>query len=114
MPTDTKIIKHSCFCGAELRSVSGWVGHDLTFHMINSGCLSVGEARAELNHGIARRETIELLASWVLDRADQGDHWRAGDPERLPCGCVVSYDREQTDTRCGTTWCSFNRFVVTV
>lgn len=74
---------------------------ELLFRMINEGEISVGEAREELAKGLLPRDAQELVASWVLDRADQGDHWRAGDPERLLCGCVVSYDREQIDTWCG-------------
>jgi hypothetical protein len=69
-------------------------------HMVNAGELTVGEARAELASAPLPADAAELLATWVLDRADQGDHWRAGDPETLACGCVLSYDREQVDRRC--------------
>lgn len=108
----TASIKIACQCGAEVRTTTGWVSHDLLFHMINSGCISVGEARVELQTLTLRRETQELLASWVLDRAEQGDHWRAGDPERLSCGCVVSYDREQVDTQCETSFCILPKVLV--
>lgn len=75
--------------------------YSLLSHMINAGEITVGEARKELHENIAlTMAERELLAGWVLDRAEQGDDWRAGDPVTLPCGCRVSYDGEQVDQEC--------------
>lgn len=87
---------------------------DMIFRMVNNGDLSVGEARAELASPLCTPDVAAILAPWVMDRAIQGDHWRAGDPELLPCGCVVSYDREQVDTRCDgpRSTCHLDRVLV--
>lgn len=76
---------------------------ELLFSMINKGEISVGEAREELARGLLPADARELVAGWVIERADQGDSWRAGDPVVLPCGCRVSYDGEQVDTQCDGT-----------
>src|SRR3954471_20310883 len=68
-------------------------------HMINSGELTVGEARAELASPLLDADSAALLAGWVLDRADQGDDWRAGDPVRRANGIVTAYVDECVDPR---------------
>lgn len=101
MPTNTS---DTCpECGVSY-SIIGCRTYSLLNHMINAGEISVGEARKELHENVLlTMAEKELLASWVLDRADQGDEWRAGDPVTLPCGCRVSYDGEQLDTQCDGT-----------
>lgn len=76
---------------AMARSVPGRRTFDLLFHMVNNGELTVGEARAELQSNILDRASVEFLAGWILDRADQGDGWRAGDPVVRPDGKRVAY-----------------------
>jgi hypothetical protein len=77
----------------------------LLAHMVNAGELTVGEAKAELaaDFGVATfdAEAREILAGWVLARADQGDDWAAGQPVTLTCGCRVSYDATQPERNCG-------------
>lgn len=81
-------------------------------HMVNKGEITVGEAREALNDVTLDRQSIELLAGWVLDRADQGDNWKAGDQETLPCGCVVSYDRTQLGSQCESDNCTAGDYLI--
>jgi hypothetical protein len=62
-------------------------------HMVNKGEITLAEARAEMATCIDR-DTAAFLAGWVMDRADQDDAWRAGDPVRLSDGRVVAYADE--------------------
>lgn len=62
-------------------------------HMVNKGEITLGEARAELATCIDR-DTSAMLAGWIMDRSDQDDSWRAGDPVRLPDGTIVAYGDE--------------------
>jgi hypothetical protein len=98
MTTTTQPTHYTCSeCG--VRSIRvGSMAATMLRHMINAGEISVGEARAEMNSNLLPRDAVEELAGWVIHRADQGDEWRAGDPEVLPCGCRVAYnDIEQIE-----------------
>lgn len=85
--------------------------YTLISHMVNAGHISVGEARDELRSNILDSDSREFLAGWVLERSDQGDHWRAGDQETLPCGCIISYDRTQVGERCESDRCLLDQFL---
>jgi hypothetical protein len=99
-------------CGAEVLIIGTRIA-TLLNHMVNAGEISVGEARQELASGFLPADAVEALAGWVIARSDQDDSWRAGDPEALPCGCVVSYDREQVGVRCDGPGCVLGRVLVT-
>jgi hypothetical protein len=86
--------------------------YELIFRLINEGGITVGEARQALEHCWLDRESRELLAGWVMDRADQGEDWRAGDPIVIECGCRISYDHEQVDTRCDGPACLLDRYLL--
>jgi hypothetical protein len=98
-------------CGASILIIGTRMA-SLLNHMVNKGEITVGEAREALNDVTLDAQSRELLAGWVLDRAEQGDHWKAGDQETLPCGCVVSYDRTQVGSRCETDRCVLSSFVL--
>lgn len=86
-------------CGASI-FIIGTRMASLLNHMVNKGEITVGEAREALNDVTLDRQSRELLAGWVLDRAEQGDNWKAGDQEQLSCDCIVSYDRTQVGYNC--------------
>jgi hypothetical protein len=99
-PTTTPRYYHCPECDIDVL-VLGTMTYTMLLHMVNKGEITVGEARAELaTRSLLDMDSRELLASWVLDRADQGDDWKAGDPVTLPCGCRVSYDGTQHDAVC--------------
>jgi hypothetical protein len=100
-------------CGARILVLGTTRTYALVAHMVNAGEISVGEAREELD-GPLPGDAAAFLAGWVLERRDQGDHWRAGDPETLRCGCRISYDRTQVDERCETRGCQLDRFLIPV
>lgn len=97
MTTATKTHDTCLACG-ETYLILGTRTYAMLRHMINAGEITVGEARDTLRQEFLTTDERELLAGWVLDRADQGDDWKAGDPESLPCGCRRGYsDIEQLD-----------------
>lgn len=81
-------------CGETFVAVTGTRYYAMISHMVNKGEITVGEARAELANPLTDDNTAAFLAGWVMDRADQGDDWKAGMPVRLPNGAVVDYDDE--------------------
>lgn len=95
-------------CGLEVL-VIGTVTRTMVSHMINAGEITVGEARAELDAGFLPADAVEELAGWVLHRADQGDDWKAGDPEVLPCGCRVAYSFAEVEVNCDDAKCAGRR-----
>jgi len=111
MPTTTRTRYYDCpECGAHLL-VLRTMHYTMLDHMLQAGEITVGEMRDEISDPITQAllgpEDLSLLAGWVLHRADQGDDWRAGDPEVLPCGCRVAYyDPEQVE-RCGSPVCTY-------
>lgn len=107
MPTNNRPM--TCTeCGSDI-IIIGTRGYSLLRHMVNAGEITVGEARAELSSPVLTDEERSFLAGWVLERSDQGDHWKAGDQETLTCGCIISYDREQIGSHCGTAACVLSR-----
>lgn len=107
-PTTTPRYYDCIACGAKVL-VIGTVTRTMVSHMINAGEITVGEARAELASLTLPNDAREELAGWVLHRADQGDDWKAGDPETLPCGCRVAYSLAEVEVNCDDAKCAGRR-----
>lgn len=98
-PKSTLPTHYTCHeCGVRCIRI-GSMSHTMINHMINAGEITVGEARAELEQSVVLpQDAVQALAGWIMARADQGDDWKAGDPEVAPCGCRFGYaDPEQVE-----------------